>query len=104
MTMKVLALLMLSSLVSACGDGDNDGDNGASSELQGRWVTDCYDDEGDYTIDTNIFTADEAEFISEVYFDSACSTLLFTLKVNADYSIGADSVLGTGETVTDIDV
>ena len=100
---KIAALCTLPLILTACG-GDDGGSSSnteawfksAPTELEGTWKSDCILEEGDYTINTEIYTGNKVSGITTTYSDPQCqnedSKTLMTAQLKVGNSVGTEYI------------
>ncbi len=95
------------SILSGCGGGSSNNSNttgGTQTVLEGAWQSACLLATNDYEISKNTFSNNNSLSTVNVYTDSACQNNIITTTVKGPFSIGGSKTLGTGETVSDLDI
>ncbi len=95
------------SILSGCGGGSSNNSNttgGTQTVLEGAWQSVCLLATNDYEISKNTFSNNNSISTVNVYTDSACQNNIITTTVKGSFSIGGSKTLGTGETVSDLDI
>lgn len=98
--MRLLFLLLLSSLLTACG-GSGGSAVGSNDALLGTWQSNCYPESGYYYLDTYIFNNDSYLLDNVEYTDISCNTASGnTDSYNGTYTVGLNVTATDGAKVT----
>ena len=105
-----LTIALISTLLVACGGGGGStSDSGSSAtynalELNGTWVSNCYFDDGVYTIDQFTFSDSAAEISYRSYNDSTCSGAAVDQdSLEPTYTLGRAVRTTSGHNAVEID-
>ena len=85
-------------IVSSCAKKD-DSSSTTTTEVEGTWITNCYEHEPGYYIDTLIVSGTDVTHKSELHTDSSCSTDNGTwINTYSSLSIGDSVTFESGST------
>lgn len=107
--MKLISILVLLSLLTACGASDNSIPSQLTPEIQGlkgRWLSDCAVDKTDNDSSLSIESyGDEGVVLDTTFFtDSDCSIKEVSTKLTGAIAYVGEKILASGQTVKKVDV